>query len=128
MNNIKKLYINKGITSKDVQAYIDWLYGPFNEAISDRIKTLKESLKEAGIIVQEADDDTDEGFEEAPNDADVKEEAPAEDENTEELVEDQPEDEEKKEEDIDVDKDQNLSDAEIKSDSGDIYVNCTIHK
>ena len=129
-NNIKKLYINKGITSKDVQAYIDWLYGPFNKAISDRIETLKKTLKEAGIIVQEADDDTDEGFEEAPNDADTKEdkeEAPAEEENTEEPVEDQPEDEEKKE-DIDLDKDQNLSDAEIKSDGGDIYVNCTINK
>jgi hypothetical protein len=128
-SGIRKLYMDKGITSKDVQAYIDWCANTYYKAISARIAELKKSLKEAGILT-EADDDTDEGFEEAPADADTKEdkeEAPAEEENTEEPVEDQPEDEEKKE-DIDLDKDQNLSDAEIKSDGGDIYVNCTINK
>ena len=127
-NNIKKLYIDKGITSKDVQAYLDWLKGPFNKAIADRIASLKQSLKEAGILT-EADDDTDEGFEEAPADAKEEEtkEEPAEEEKAEEAPTEEPE-EEKKEEEIDVDKDQNLSDAEIKSDGGDIYVNCTINK
>ena len=131
---IRKLYIDKGVTSEDVAKYIEWLNTTYRTAINDRMKELKKLHESVGIVVKEADEDekveekkedtpaedTDEGFEEAPADAEV-EEAPAEEEKPEES-----EEEKKSETENEIDK--NLSGSELKSDGGDIYVNCTINK
>ena len=128
---IRKLYIDNGVTSKDVEKYIEWLGTTYRVAINDRMKELKKLHESVGIVVKEADDDTDEGFEEAPKDVEAKEEeteeAPAEEEKEEEKPEESESDEESKSE-TENEIDKNLSGSELKSDGGDIYVNCTINK
>lgn len=132
---IRNMYIDNGVTSKDVEKYMNWLDTTYKTAINDRMKELQKFNEAAGIVVKEADEDekveekkedapadeTDEGFEEAPSDAEA-EEAPAEEEKSEE----EPEEEKKEETENEIDK--NLSGSDIKSDGGDIYVNCTINK
>ena len=40
-NNIKRMYLDKGVTSKDARAYLDWINGEFKNACKAKIKELK---------------------------------------------------------------------------------------
>lgn len=131
---IQKKYIDNGVTSKNLEKYINWLNTTYKKAINDRIAELKK-LNEAAGIFMEADEDTEENKAEA--------EAPTEDEGTDEGFEaaddnadtsdvtmDDASGEENTSGDVDQSQDQrqNLAGSDLKSDGGDIYVNCTINK
>lgn len=59
---IKKKFIDKGITSRDVQLYAKWCDDVYSKAINDKIKQLKQAKKEATLLEQEYLMDTPDGY------------------------------------------------------------------
>lgn len=61
-NGIKKQYIDKGITSKDIELYMKWGDEVYFKAINDKIKTLKQAQKESALLEQEYHVNTPNGY------------------------------------------------------------------
>ena len=121
--------MDKGVTSDMCRAYIKWAKEVAIKEARDKIKELKSTKNESALLEADEEDTIEESKEEttkSSEDSTTDEGFEAADD-SEETTDITPSETETNNADQRKDMRQNLSGSDIKSDGGNIYVNCTIN-